>query len=371
MCILSIQLQPTLVSDAQELIEGRCRMAPTRGQAVSIADVAQLAQVSAMTVSRVLNDTGLVSDRTRARVLEAVTTLNYRPNVAARTLSTGHSRAIGVITLEGAVAGPHSILAGIEQDARALGYSVSVSILQRPTPESIGAAVDNLRAQSVAGIVLSAPHTGLNDSLITESTVPMVAVEGLHGRVPVVAVDQQRGATLAIEHLIGLGHSRIGHIAGPDDRFEALEREMGWRETLSRADLGPGPLLRGDWSPQSGYGLAGKLLESPDVTAVFCASDLMALGALRLFAEHGVHVPDDMSVVGFDDIPEAAYLTPSLSTVHYDFYDLGRRTLERLMADIETTADHSHGSRLVMQPTLIVRESSGGAPTLLESAPWP
>jgi len=115
-------------------------MAPTPGQAVSIADVAQHAKVSAMTVSRVLNESGPVSDETRTRVLESVATLRYQPNPNARALSSGRSRTIGVIALEGGVDGPTSTLAGIEQDARALGYSVSVSILQRPTPESIAAA---------------------------------------------------------------------------------------------------------------------------------------------------------------------------------------------------------------------------------------
>jgi DNA-binding LacI/PurR family transcriptional regulator len=340
------------------LAESVVKMTPIHGQAVSIADVAQLAKVSKMTVSRVLNDNGPVSSRTRGRVLKAVNTLNYRPNTAARTLSTGRSQTIGVITLEGAVDGPTSTLAGIEQDARALGYSVSVSILQRPTPESIAAAVDNLRRQSVAGIVLSAPHTGLNDSLIPASTVPMVAVEGLHGRAPVVAVDQHRGAVLATEHLIDLGHRCIAHIAGPDDRFEALEREAGWRAALARAALTPGPLLRGDWSPHSGYQLAQEL--QVGVSAVFCANDLMALGASRLLTERGVKVPDELSVVGFDDIPEAEYLTPSLTTVHYDFYDLGRRTLERLMVDIQSGAQGSNASpRVVMEPSLIIRESSG------------
>lgn len=340
-------------------------MAPTRSQAVGIADVAQFAKVSSMTVSRVLNDRGGVSDRTRARVQEALTALGYRPNLAARALSSGQSRSIGVITLEGAVEGPNSILAGIEQDARTLGLSVTVSILQRPTPASIAAAVSSLRAQSVAGIVLSAPHTGLNDSMISTSNIPMVAVEGLHGRVPVVAVDQVRGAALAIEHLVDLGHRCIAHIAGPEDRFEAQERELGWRDTLQQADLQPGPLLRGGWSPRSGYELAGQLLESSDVTAVFCANDLLALGTLRLFAERSVQVPRDMSVVGFDDITEAAFLTPSLTTVHYDFRDLGRRTLERLMVDIESTGTPARENRrILMEPALVVRESSGpAAPT--------
>lgn len=335
-------------------------MSPSPGQAVGIADVARLANVSSMTVSRVINDSAPVSSRTRERVERAMAQLNYRPNPAAQALSSGHSKIIGVVTMEGAVEGPTSTLAGIEQDARELGYAVTVSILQRPTADSIAAAVADLRARSVAGIVLSAPHTDLDDSLIPDSRVPMVAVEGLAGHTPVVAVDQKGGALLATDHLIGLGHRVIAHIAGPKDRLEALEREAGWRSAVRAAGLRPGPLLRGDWSPQSGYELGRRLLERAGSTAVFVANDQMAMGVLRLMHERGIAVPDELSVVGFDDLPEASYLVPSLTTVHYDFYDLGRQTLARLLADMTRAEQGRRGpDRVVMQPSLVVRESSG------------
>ncbi|MBO0813515.1 MAG: LacI family DNA-binding transcriptional regulator, partial [Microlunatus sp.] len=201
-------------------------------QAASLDDVAKLAGVSTMTVSRVLNSRGSVSRQTRERVAKAATRLNYRPNLAAQALSSGRSRTIGVVTMEGAVDGPTSALAGIEQDARSLGYSVTMSILPELTPTSIADAVDYLQTQSVAGIVVNAPHTGLDDSLVTASTIPMVAMEGMEGHTPVVAVDQHRGAQLATAHLIDLGHKAICHIAGPQNRLEALERQQGWQDTL-------------------------------------------------------------------------------------------------------------------------------------------
>lgn len=335
-------------------------MSPTSDARVSIADVARLAQVSSMTVSRVINANGPVGRDTRERVLRAMSLLDYRPNPAAQALSSGRSRTIGVVTMEGAVEGPTSTLAGIEQDAREQGYAVTVSILQRATPASIAAAVSELRSRAVAGIVLSAPHTGLDDSLIPTSPVPMVAVEGLQGAIPVVAVDQKLGARLATEHLLALGHTTIAHIAGPRDRLEALERESGWRAAVRAAGLKPGPMVRGDWSPRSGYEQGRRLLDRESVTAVFVANDQMALGLLRLLHEEQVKVPEQLSVVGFDDLPEAAFLSPSLTTVHYDFYDLGRQTLHRLLADVEShSATRATPNRTVMPPTLIVRESSG------------
>lgn len=334
-----------------------------------IADVAQLAGVSPMTVSRVLNEKDGVREHTRDRVLEAVTALNYRPNHAARTLSSGRSRAIGVITMEGAMIGPTSTLAGIEHEARSLGYAVSVAILGELTPVAVAAAVDSLRGLAVAGIVLSAPHTGVDDSLLTSPTPPMVAVEGFRGQVPVVAVDQRLGAVLATRHLLDLGHRSIWHIAGPDDRYEAIEREQGWRETLLAAGLPTPGVLRGDWSPRSGYDLAGAVLASAGATAVVVANDQMAVGVLRRLAESGVDVPGRMSVVGFDDIAEAPFLRPSLTTIHYDFYELGRRTFRRLQAAFDPPRGGGSGppvgvgSRTVIEPGLVVRESTGPAPS--------
>jgi DNA-binding LacI/PurR family transcriptional regulator len=323
-----------------------------------------------MTVSRVVNNNGRVSSPTRERVAWAINKLNYRPNQAAQALSSGRSRTIGVVISEGAVEGPTSTLAGIEQGARDLGYTVTVSILQRPTPDSIASAVSDLQARAVAGIVLSAPHTGLDDSLIPPSPVPLVAVEGLSGRTPVVSVDQEEGARLATDHLLDLGHCVIAHVAGPKDRLEAVEREAGWRAAVRERGLRPGPLLRGDWSPRSGYQLGRRLLRRDDTTAVFVANDQMAIGLLRVLHEEHIHVPGRFSVVGFDDLPEASYLTPSLTTVHYDFYNLGRQTLRRLLADMHAVdGARPEPNRILMRPRLVVRESSGSVPGAVVASP--
>ena len=334
---------------------------PRSAQSVSLDDVARLAEVSTMTVSRVLNRSGSVSKATRDRVARAAATLNYRPNLAARTLSSGRARSIGVITMEGAVDGPTSALAGIEQDARALGYAVTMSILPELTPASIADAVDYLQSQAVAGIVVNAPHAGLDDSLVASMDTPMVAMEGMRGRTPVVAVDQFRGAELATKHLIELGHTAIYHISGPQDRLEALERQQGWESTLKEAGLQPAGVSVGDWSPQSGYDLACDAVRLREVTAIFVANDLMAIGVLRQLHEAGVRVPDDISVVGFDDLAEATFLTPSLTTVHYDFYQLGRKTLEELLAEVAAGDSRTLGTKIMIEPSLVVRESSASS----------
>lgn len=324
-------------------------------RAVSMMDVAQAAQVSPMTVSRVINGSDAVSQRTRQKVLAVVEDLSYRPNRAAQTLSSGYSRIVGVVSLDGAAGGPTTSLAGIEQEARSFGYTISVSILQGHDPESIAEAVQRLESQAVAGIILCVPHTALDDHLIARGSVPIVAVEGLNGHTPVVAIDQHEGAAIATRHLIELGHTRIAHIAAPADRFEGLERESGWRDALAVAGLKPGPRLRGDWSPKSGHRLTGRLLTDKTITAVFCGNDLMAIGAMRRAAEEGLTVPDDLSIVGFDDLPEAAYLRPALTTVRYDFYELGRRTLQRLLQQMRSRAGPE---RSTIQPKLMIRESS-------------
>lgn len=335
---------------------------PRSPQTVSLDDVARLAGVSTMTVSRVLNRSGAVSRTTRERVVQAATTLNYRPNLAAKTLSSGRARSIGVITMEGAVDGPTSALAGIEQDARALGFAVTMSILPELTPESVADAVDYLQTQAVAGIVVNAPHSGLDDSLVGAMETPMVAMEGIRGRTPVVAVDQVRGAQLATQHLIELGHVGIHHISGPLDRLEALERSQGWESTLRAAGLEPAGTSVGDWSPRSGYELTRAIVDRGDVTAIFVANDLMAIGVLRALREAGIDVPGQVSVVGFDDIAESAYLSPSLTTVHYDFYELGRRTLAELLAEVADGQRARSGTKIMLEPSLVTRESSGPAP---------
>ncbi|WP_328456128.1 MULTISPECIES: LacI family DNA-binding transcriptional regulator [unclassified Amycolatopsis] len=324
----------------------------------SLADVAGLAGVSHMTVSRVVNESGPVHPDTRVRVLAAVQKLGYRPNSAARTLVTGRSGTLGVVALESNLYGPASTLYGIENAAREAGYGVAICSVGRPGRSSIADAVENLRRQAVEGIVVIAPHVTAGRALdAAPADIPVIAVGGGEAApVPVISVDQYDGARRATEHLLALGHKTVWHLAGPEDWLEARDRERGWRETLERHDLRVPAVVRGDWSPRSGYEAGRALAGKRGLGAVFSANDQMALGLLRAFTEAGLRVPADVHVAGFDDVPEAAYFSPPLTTLRQDFIEVGRRTFGLLEARM---AGGDIGARHLVAAELIVRESTG------------
>ncbi|MFC0623071.1 LacI family DNA-binding transcriptional regulator [Kribbella deserti] len=322
----------------------------------SLADVAAAAGVSHMTVSRVINDTGIVRPATRDRVLAAIEDLGYRPNAAARALATGRTATLGVVTLDSTLYGPASTLYGIERAARAAGFSISVSSVGRPDRASIEEAIETLKGQAVEGIVVIAPHVATTEALnYAPHDIPLVAVSGAATAVPVVAVHQAEGARLATEHLLSLGHETVWHVAGPLDWLEAGERERGWRETLEKHGIRPPRVTRGDWSPQSGYDAGKSLAREANLSAVFVANDQMALGLLRAFAEAGINVPGDVHVVGFDDVPEAEFFSPPLTTVRQDFAATGRHTFA-LLAELMNGASKVQSQ--LIPPTLVVREST-------------
>ena len=335
---------------------------PALGSAPVMSDVARLAGVSHMTVSRVLNEPWRVRSATRERVESAIAALGYRPNSAARSLVTKRSRTIGVVALNTTLFGPASTLHGIEEAARDAGYYVSVASADRLTHDALRAAVHRLTSQSVDGMVVIAPLRSaaqVVDAL--DPSVPAVSVEGVELEViPSVAVDQHLGARLAVEHLLSLGHRTVHHVSGPLDWTESEARIDGWRETLRSARLRVPALVVGDWSARSGYEGTSRLLDKGGVTAVFAANDPMALGALRALHERGLRVPQDVSVVGFDDVPESSYYMPPLTTVRQDFSEIGRQSLRVLVQQIEGQAvPPVH----LLPPSLVVRSSTGPPPS--------
>jgi len=325
-----------------------------------MADVARLAGVSYQTVSRVLHDSPHVRGDTRERVLAAIRQLDYRPNSMARALVTGRSKTLGVVSFDTTLYGPASTLLGIQQAAHDAGYAVNVSSLRSLNRGNVLDAIEQLRDQGVDGVAVIAPiRAGVDALRHIRSDFAVVAVEaGPNAPIPVAAVDQKVGAAAATRHLLNLGHKTVWHLAGPPDWNDADERIEGWRSTLEAARAPIPPLLRGDWTPRSGYELGKDLLQIPKLTAVFVANDQMALGLLRRLHESGREVPRDLSVVGFDDIPEAAYFTPPLTTIRQDFAELGRRCLHILLGRIEGEAANA---RVVVAPELVVRESTGAA----------
>jgi LacI family transcriptional regulator len=324
-----------------------------------IHDVARLAGVSHQTVSRVLNDHPNVRGATRERVLRAMRQLNYRPNALARGLASRRSRTIGVISFDTRLFGPASTLLAIEQAARAAGYAVILSSLAALDANSVRRSMEALADQSVDGIIVIAPR---EDSARVVADVhggpPVVAVEaGYSGAAPVVSVDQFAGARLATEHLLALGHRTVWHVAGPADWLEAQERVEGWRAALADAGAdAPAPIV-GDWSPASGHRAGLRLAAEPGVTAVFVGNDQMSLGLLHALHERSVRVPDDISVVGFDNIPESEFLIPTLTTVRQDFDELGRRGL-RVLMDLMDGPSVAAASADRVAPTLVVRGST-------------
>jgi DNA-binding LacI/PurR family transcriptional regulator len=325
-------------------------------------DVARLAGVSHQTVSRVLNDHPNVRPETRTRVLDAMRALNYRRNMAARTLVTRRSHTLGLIGFETTLFGPASMLYGIEQAARAAGYFVSVASVRRLDRESVLDAIDRLCEQSVEGIVAIAPKNTVAHALIqVPSGLAAVSVGGADDEsVPTVRIDNTAGAALATQHLLDLGHTTVHHIAGPRDWPEARERIEGWRATLYAAGAIVPEVRHGDWSAKAGYTEAKALAADPTVTAIFCGNDQMALGALRALQEAGRGAPDHVSVVGFDDVPESAYYLPPLTTIRQDFSELGRRSIDVLVDQINAgTRVNRH---ITLDPELIRRTSSGPAP---------
>ncbi|MGW1028151.1 LacI family DNA-binding transcriptional regulator [Streptomyces sp. NPDC002577] len=304
-------------------------------------DVARLAGVSQKTVSRVFNDEPYVSAEVRRRVLEAAEELGYRLNNAARALASGRTRSIGVVTLGTALYGPASLLMGIERAARDTGYALRVVNTVEGDPAGIAGAVGSLLDQGVDGIVISEPidEGGAEGELSVRVDVPVLVLSApspfATSRVLTAGGGADAMARAAIEHLLDLGHLTVHHLAGPQPWYAARDRLDGWRAALAARDRAEPPVVQGDWSAASGYAAGRELGSRGDVTAVFAANDDMAIGLIRALTEAGLRVPDDVSVVGFDDTPVAAYVTPPLTTVRQPFDAVAREGLKRLVHAIE------------------------------------
>jgi DNA-binding LacI/PurR family transcriptional regulator len=322
-----------------------------------MADVARLAGVSHQTVSRVLND-GVVAESTRKRVLEAIRMLGYRPNSAARALVTGRSRTVGVICFDPTLHGQASTLIGVEHAAREEDYFTSVVSLRSLDRRGLLDAIHRLERQGVEGIVATVPQlSAINVLPALHVETPLVAVEaGPDAGFPVAAIDQEAGGAAATRHLLELGHETVVHLAGPSGWDEAERRLNSWRAVITEAGAQFSEPLRGDWSPSSGYELGKKLIKTRGVTAVFVANDQMALGLLRAIHEAGLRVPDDISIVGFDDIPEAPYFSPPLTTVRQPFAEMGRCGFQLLRDEIENGMRSDR--RVCIQPELVLRAST-------------
>ncbi|MFC6325523.1 LacI family DNA-binding transcriptional regulator [Microbacterium koreense] len=319
-----------------------------------MADVAARAGVSGQTVSRVVNASPRVDPATRARVEAAMRDLGYRPHRAARALRTGRSRTIGVVASTLATVGNYRMLQAVADAAGQRGYAVTAVTVTGT--DTLASAFRTLVDQGVDGAIVLNEATALARGVDAPTGVRLVVVDApLDAGFGVVASDHAAGARTATEHLLAGGHETVAHLAGPADSFAAQERERGWRAALLAAGRTPLDVVRGDWSAASGYRVGIVLADDPRAPAVFVANDQMALGLLRAIADRDRRVPEDVAVVGFDDVPDAANYRPPLTTVRQDFDTLGEQAVHAL---IDTIGGAEPAAALI-HTRLIVRDSSG------------
>jgi DNA-binding LacI/PurR family transcriptional regulator len=339
----------------------------TRGggstSAPSSVDVARLAGVSQKTVSRVLNNEPYVSEQARRKVLEAAEALGYRLNKAARALVSGRTRSIGVVSLGTALYGPASLLIGFERAARDTGYALRVVNTVEGDASGIAGAVESLLEQGVEGIIISEPIDEGELALTVDMPVLVIGAPAPFAapRVVTVGAGVDMLARAATDHLLDLGHQTVHHLAGPQRWYAARDRLESWRTALADRGRDEPPVVSGDWSAASGYAAGRELARDPEVTAVFAANDDMAIGLIRALTEAGRRVPEDVSVIGYDDIPVAAYINPPLTTVRQPFDAIARAGLGLLVQAIENPDGDT--IRAGDPPVeLVLRASTGPAP---------
>lgn len=325
-------------------------MAQASSSRVSMAMVASRAGVSGQTVSRVVNDSPRVDPATRVRVEQAMAELGYRPHRAARALRTGRTQTIGLVVTTLATVGNSRMLQATAEAAERRGYALLVVT----AGGAVAGAFERLHDQGVDGAIVLNEASALTrvDDLpegLSLVVVDAPAASDMH----TVHSDHAGGAAVATQRLLDLGHPTVRHLAGPAESFAAAERERGWRETLEAAGVEPEPVVRGDWSAQSGFDMGGAFEKA---TAVFSANDQMALGLIRALTEGGRRVPEDLSVIGFDDVPDAANYRPPLTTMRQDFAALAGAAVDALVADIEGEAASGDRSRVI--PAQLVERGS-------------
>ncbi|WP_129337537.1 LacI family DNA-binding transcriptional regulator [Cellulomonas endophytica] len=333
-----------------------------RSTGPSIEDVARLAGVSAQTVSRVANGAAAVRPVTRDRVLEAMGQLGYSPNRVARALRSGRFGTIGLLAHAFDRTGEAGVTEAVLEAAELEDYTVTLIHVRAPGAADWVHAARRLSQRAVDGLVIIRAEESTPETLVLPPGLPVVAsYSRLVGHYPAVAADQVQGVRDAVDHLLGLGHRTVHHVAGPASSEPAMVRTGAWRRRLQEAGLTPPPPWPGDWTPRSGYAAGQRIAQDPDVTAVLCANDETAFGLVRALHEHGRRVPQDVSVVGFDGIALSEYSAPPLTTVQQDFHRIGRELVDLLLVQIRGTG--TPGLDPVMVPTrLVVRASSGPPP---------
>src|SRR5690349_2031160 len=336
---------------------------------VTISQVAKEAGVSSQTVSRVINNRQEITPETRQRVQEVIKRLGYQPNAIARSLIQRRSHTLGVVTSGLEYYGPSHILIGVEQGANQAGLSILLNLIHQPETRDIGAIVNSLISRQVEGIIWAVPEIGNNRSWFRENlpqlSIPIVFLSTQpRENLNVVEIDNRHGAYLATQHLLERGYRNIAHISGPLSWWAASERRRGWQNALTDAGISvnDAQLVESNWSAESGErGLHELVAKFPEVEAVFACNDQVALGSMRAARSLGKRIPEDLAVVGFDDIPESAFYHPPLTTIRQGLYELGQVAVQTFMKlrEAEQRGETSMPAQTVwLQPQLVVRESS-------------
>ncbi|NEN05326.1 LacI family transcriptional regulator [Diaminobutyricibacter tongyongensis] len=331
-------------------------MSTTSHKPPVIGDVAREAGVSVPTVSRVLTGAARVSEEKRQRVLKAIERLDFRPSVTARALVARRPRLIAVLAGNTSRYGYAETIRGIEESARAAGYTVSITVVETADEEVVDSAVALVLNQPIAGIVvLKFDRPGVAALHRLPKSIPTVSISGVRETgVPQAVLNESDAAHELVEYLLDLGHRTVHHVRVPPSRKED-GRTTGWRRALiARGAEVPTP-FDASWDPESGRIIGMELADRPEVTAVFCGNDEIAMGVIRGLYERGRSVPRDVSVVGFDDHPLARMWTPPLTTVDQDFAGLGSRAYGLLDGLIEGRKVRMFS---VERPPIVVRESA-------------
>jgi len=336
---------------------------------ITITQVARAAGVSTQTVSRVINERPDVAPETRLRVQGVIEQLDYRPNILARSLIHRRSHTIGVVAMASGFYGPSTTLVGIEKITRNLGYSLLLDFMHHPESDDIDRIITRLLSHQVDGILWAVPEIGNNRDWLARKgaylPIPVIylSMQPMHA-VPVAAIDNFLGGHLATEHLLTQGYRQIGIITGPLDWWESRQRLDGWRKALVEAGCPPEApqIVIGDWSAASGAaGIHTLWQQFPELDAVFACNDQIALGALQAAHRIGKRIPQDLAIVGFDNLPESQFFWPALTTIDQPLVELGGCAVEALVRLISAEHSGEHGveaESILLLPRLVVRDST-------------
>lgn len=340
----------------------------TEKKRVTIHQVARESGVSRQTVSRVINNRPDVAPGTRERVQTVIKQLGYKPSAVARSLSQGKSCTIGVVGYGLEFYGISRVVTEIEAQANYNGYSLALSLIHEPEQNDVGSLLGELVARHMDGIIWAVPHIGDNRNWLIKAletiSVPIVCVSmEPHPALTVVEVDNFIGGKLVTEHLIEQGCRKIGVIKGPSNWWASRRRVDGWRAAMVDAgiEFNPEWIFEGNWSAESGYRCAEKLLhEFPDIEAIFACNDQMALGVQKAASILGFRIPEDVALVGYDNIPESEFYRVSLTTIRQGFTKLGKAAMRELDRKIkgEENSETTTSEAILIEPELIIRKSS-------------